>query len=180
MAAAGGKLVAVSETGWPSCGNTIGRAVPSLENAVLFALNFVSWARANDVPYLYFVAFDEQWKAAYEGPQGPCWGIWDVLGRPKPGMQAIFDGETISDNWSNPDIPGGPGTLAIEFTVVPPYGSVENLAGQVWHVNPFDYQVAVYIQVRGGWWTKPFFNTPLTPIQIDGYWICDITTGGVD
>jgi hypothetical protein len=38
----------------------------------------------------------------------------------------------------------------------------------------------VYIKVRGGWWTKPYWSTPLSPIEEDLTWTCDITTGGVD
>jgi len=40
--------------------------------------------------------------------------------------------------------------------------------------------VAVYINVSGGWWTKPYFAQPLTSIAPDGTWSCDITTGGND
>lgn len=180
VAAASGKLVIVSETGWPSGGNQIGNAIPSPTNASFFFLNFVSWARAERVSYFYFEAFDETWKAAYEGPQGAHWGVWDKYGNLKPGMQDVFNGKTIPDNWSGSDIPGGPGDPVIEFTYVPSYGSFENLKGQVWHVRPADYKVAVYIRVRGGWWTKPYWSTPLTVINPDGSWVCDITTGGVD
>ncbi len=67
----------------------------------------------------------------------------------------------------------------VEFTYVPPYGSFENLWGRVACVEPADYKVAVYIYVSG-WWTKPYWAWPLTPIQPDGTWTCDITTSGVD
>lgn len=80
----------------------------------------------------------------------------------------------------NNDIPGGSGVPIIEFTYVPPYESFENLKGQVQHVKPAEHRVAVYIYVSGGWWTKPYWSTPLTPIQDDGSWVCDITTGGID
>jgi hypothetical protein len=40
--------------------------------------------------------------------------------------------------------------------------------------------VAVYIKVSGGWWTKPYFSTPITTINCDGTWTCVITTGGTD
>lgn len=177
--AAGGKEVIVSETGWPSCGNTIGNAVPSPENASLYFLNFVSWARANNVKYFYFEAFDETWKEAEEGPQGKCWGVWDKNGNMKPVMQDVFDDKTMPDNWSGTSIPGGQGSPSIEFTSVPPYGSFDNPQGQVWHVAPADYKVAVYIYLPG-WWTKPTFETPSTNILSDGSWTCDITTGGND
>ncbi len=183
---AGGKKVIVSETGWPSDGEQIGDAIPSLDNASYYFLNFVSWARANNVDYFYFEAFDEPWKAKYEGPQGAHWGIWDKDGNMKQGMNRVFEGEIMEDNWSEFPVPGGPGDPTIELTYIPPYGSFENLKGQVWHVNPYEYNIVVYIYVKpgiylnGGWWIKPYANNPLTPINYDGSWECDITTGGVD
>jgi exo-beta-1,3-glucanase (GH17 family) len=174
-----GKQIIVSETGWPSGGDIVGNAVPSAENAAFYFLNFVSWAHANSIDFFYFEAFDESWKASYEGPQGAHWGVWDKEGNLKPGMEAVFNGETIQDNWSNGGIPGGSGDPTIEFTYIPPLGSFENLVGQVWHVDPSDHKVAVYIYVSG-WWTKPTFANPLTTIQVDGSWITDITTGGID
>jgi exo-beta-1,3-glucanase (GH17 family) len=85
--AAGGKPVVISETGWPSCGNAVGNAVPSPQNASAYFRGFVTWARTNDAPSFYFEALDESWKAKYEGPQGARWGIWDQEGNVKPGMQ---------------------------------------------------------------------------------------------
>ena len=67
----------------------------------------------------------------------------------------------------------------IAFDYVPPYGSDDNLRGHVTCVTPTDYKVAVYIKVSG-WWTKPYYASPLTPIESDGSWITDITTGGSD
>ncbi len=177
--AAMGKPVVVSETGWPSDGDTIGNAVPSADNAAFFFRNFVSWAQANAVDYFYFEAYDEAWKADYEGPQGAHWGVWDQNGNLKPGMERVFNGETVADNWTNSGVPGGPGEATITFTRVPAFSSFDDLEGTVLHVDPADYKVAVYIYVSG-WWTKPTFARPLTTIQIDGSWITDITTGGVD
>ena len=90
VTAAGGKPVVISETGWPTCGNQVGSAVPGLENARTYLHGFVSWARTNQVPFFYFEAFDEAWKAKYEGPQGACWGLWDEDGELKPGVEEIF------------------------------------------------------------------------------------------
>ncbi len=180
IAAAGGKPVIVSESGWPSCGNSIDDAVPSPANASLYFQNFVSWARANAVEYFYFSALDESWKALYEGPQGACWGIWNKSGILKPGMNSVFEGKTLTDNWTNPPLPGGPGNPAIRFTSVPLYGSFVDLKGEVLHVKPLDYKVVVYIFVNGGWWVKPYLDKPLTMIQLDGDWMSDVTTGGSD
>ncbi len=177
---AGGKAVWISETGWPSCGDPVHGAEPSPENASAYALNFVSWARSEDVPYFYFAALDEAWKARYEGAAGACWGVFDRDGMLKPGMERVFEGRTLDDNWSVGFLPGGPGTPAIELTSVPPRFSSDDLEGQVWHVAPFDYGVAVYIRVRGRWWTKPYFSVPITSIRPDGSFTTDVTTGGVD
>lgn len=84
------KPIIVSETGWPSAGNTIGNAVPSSENSVRYFKDFVSWAGKNNVQYFYFEAFDETWKATREGQQGAHWGIWDKDGNMKSGFETIF------------------------------------------------------------------------------------------
>lgn len=114
QAAAPGKPVLVSETGWPSCGEQFGEAVPSPENASLFFLQFVSWARANTVPYFYFEAYDEPWKLK-EGARGACWGVFDTDAQMKSGMQRVFDGETVPDTWTDPN----PGPPIIDFTSLP-------------------------------------------------------------
>jgi uncharacterized repeat protein (TIGR02543 family) len=176
---AGVKPVVVSETGWPSAGDSVGNAVPSAKNAHYYFLDFVSWAEANQVPYFYFAAFDENWKIASEGSVGAHWGLWDTKGRLKAGSALAFDSKPLPDSWTGRGIPGGPGTPALEFTKVPAYGSHANLEGQVLHVEWTDYAVVVYIYVNG-WWVKPTFANPLTPIEIDGRWVCDVTTGGVD
>lgn len=69
---------------------------------------------------------------------------------------------------------------SIEFTSVPLYGSFENLKGLIKGVNPADYKIAVYIYVDNSWWTKPYWDNPLTLINKDGSFTCDITTGGID
>ena len=174
------KEVIVAESGWPSGGDTKGSAVPSPQNAAFYFLDFVSWARANTRKYFYFEAFDEAWKAAYEGPQGAFWGVWDQDGDMKVGMSDVFDGKTVSDNWTCGVMPGGSGTPSIQLTSTPPIGSYNQLHGQVWHVTPSDYYVAVYIHVLGGWWTKPTWASPRTLVNCDGTWVCSIVTGGVD
>ena len=99
--AAPGKKVVVSEAGWPSCGEILGDAFPSPSNAGFYFLDFVSWARAMGVDYFYFEAYDEQWKVANEGQQGGCWGLWDGDGDLRDGMQAVFDGDQLPDNWTS-------------------------------------------------------------------------------
>lgn len=168
--AAAGKPVVVSETGWPSDGTHIGEAVASPENAAAYFLNFVSWARAENVPYFYFGAFDEPARAWYEGPEGAHFGIWDKDSNMKPGMESIFAGKT---NWSTP---GGPGNPSIEITSMPPHGSADKLHGQVGNVNPAEYKVAVYIRVEGRLYNKPGWTYPLTFINANGSWKADVVT----
>ena len=176
VAASGSKQVVISETGWPSAGNPVGAAVPSPANENLFALQFFTWAGANNIPAFYFEAFDEAWKAAYEGPQGAHWGIYDVNGVIKPGMDAFFNGQTTAVA-CNGQIPG---PVGISFTYIPPYGSSDELEAQVAGVQPASYAVATYIDVVGGWWTKPTFAQPTVSINPDGTVRIPIVTGGSD
>ena len=76
--------------------------------------------------------------------------------------------------------PCNPG-ITIDREKVPDYGDkYGKIYGSTSCINPDDYAVAVYIKVRGGWWTKPYWSMPSTPIKADKSWVCDITTGGVD
>lgn len=88
-AAAGNKEVVV-ETGWPTAGDAQGRAVPSLKNARTFLSSFISWAQSNNVRYFYFEAFDEKWRASYEGTVGAHWGLWNSNAALKSGMAKIL------------------------------------------------------------------------------------------
>ena len=125
LTSAYGKTVLLSETGWAAAGNAFGPAIPSPVNSAMYLIGFVSWARANGVGYFLFEAFDEPGKSVGDtaGEQAH-FGLWDLdsNGNPqlKPGMQAIFDGTTISDNWT-----GSAGTGSPQLTVshVPLYGT---------------------------------------------------------
>lgn len=72
------------------------------------------------------------------------------------------------------------GAPAIRLTYVPPRGSYDDLQGVVENINPALVAVAVYIEVDGRWWTKPYWDRPRTPVRSDNTWVCDITTGGHD
>jgi exo-beta-1,3-glucanase (GH17 family) len=80
---AGGKRIIITETGWPSAGVDVGEAVPSVENALLYALNTFKWTAQQGLDLFYFSAFDEDWKAGPEGGCGPHWGFWDKHGNRK-------------------------------------------------------------------------------------------------
>ena len=83
VAAAGGKRVIVSETGWPNIGTPEGAAVPSFENAIKYFVDTCQWAEAEDVEVFWFSSFDESWKVGAEGDVGAYWGLWDKDGQSK-------------------------------------------------------------------------------------------------
>jgi hypothetical protein len=69
----------------------------------------------------------------------------------------------------------------IIITNLPAYGTTDNLAGVVLGADPAAFRVAVFIDVPPyGWYSKPTCAQALTPIQPDGSWSADITTGGAD
>ncbi len=77
QAAANGKKVIITETGWPSQGQSLGGAIPSTENAIKYFLNTQYWSQQEDIEIFYFSSFDEGWKIGSEGDVGAYWGIWD-------------------------------------------------------------------------------------------------------
>ena len=78
-----GKRVIITETGWPSQGESLGNAVPSKLNALKYFINTQLWAKADSIEVFYFSSFDESWKVGAEGDVGAYWGIWDHLGKLK-------------------------------------------------------------------------------------------------
>lgn len=83
QAAANGKRVIVSETGWPNIGTAEGAAVPSYENAIKYFVDTFRWAETDGIEVFYFSSFDEAWKVDAEGDVGAFWGLWDKDGNPK-------------------------------------------------------------------------------------------------
>ena len=78
-----GKRIIIGEVGWPSDGRTRESAVASASNEALFLRRFL--ARAKEEGYVYYImeAFDQPWKATYEGAVGAYWGVYNVDRRPK-------------------------------------------------------------------------------------------------
>jgi exo-beta-1,3-glucanase (GH17 family) len=183
VAAANGREVIVSESGWPSAGNTRGSAVPSAENAAAYFNAFVGWARTRGVKYFYFEAFDEAWKAAHEGPQGAHWGLWTSAGALKPGMQPVFDGFIVAPQGDCAQPVEGSGTPSVTHSFVPVFGDiVRNLSGRVLHVRPADIATVTYIYIGelGTWWVKPTAASPTVTPACNGSFSVDFTTGGID
>ncbi|MBX2844578.1 MAG: glycosyl hydrolase [Saprospiraceae bacterium] len=77
VAAAKGKKVIISETGWPSQGSSTGDSHPGHINFMKYFINTQLWVKAENIETLYFTSIDESWKVAAEGDVGAYWGIWD-------------------------------------------------------------------------------------------------------
>ncbi|WP_374657277.1 glycosyl hydrolase family 17 protein [Inhella sp.] len=82
-AAAAGKRVLISETGWPDQGSAFQGAVPSKEGAMQYFVDTAAWAEAEGIEWFHFAAFDEAWKVGAEGDVGAFWGLWDTHGQAK-------------------------------------------------------------------------------------------------
>ncbi len=76
-AAANGKKVIITETGWPSQGESFKDSHPSEENAMKYFINSQLWSKEENIEMFYFASFDESWKVGPEGEVGAHWGIWD-------------------------------------------------------------------------------------------------------
>ncbi len=79
-AAAPGKRVLISETGWPDQGSAFEGSVPSREGAMQYFVDTARWAGDEGIELFYFSAFDEAWKVGAEGDVGAYWGLWNKDG----------------------------------------------------------------------------------------------------
>ena len=75
--AAKGKKVIITETGWPSKGESLGGAHSSVDNGMKYYINSQTWASKENIEMFYFSSFDESWKVGAEGIVGAYWGLWD-------------------------------------------------------------------------------------------------------
>jgi glycoside/pentoside/hexuronide:cation symporter, GPH family len=74
---ANGKKIIITETGWPSKGQSVLEAQPSAENAMKYFINAQQWTKDANIELFYFSSFDESWKIYQEGVVGTQWGLWD-------------------------------------------------------------------------------------------------------
>jgi exo-beta-1,3-glucanase (GH17 family) len=72
-----GKKVIITETGWPSKGESFRTSHPSEENAMKYFINSQLWSKEANIDIFYFSSFDESWKVGAEGEVGAYWGLWD-------------------------------------------------------------------------------------------------------
>lgn len=78
-----GKLIVLTEVGWPSDGRLRGQAEPSPANQGAFLRSFLQQAEARGIDYFALEAFDQPWKRAIEGAIGAYWGLFDAERQPK-------------------------------------------------------------------------------------------------
>lgn len=72
-----GKKVIITETGWPSHGESLKGAHSTQENAMKYFINAQAWSKNSNIDMFYFSSFDESWKVGAEGVVGAYWGLWD-------------------------------------------------------------------------------------------------------
>lgn len=77
LEAAQGKKVIITETGWPSQGESLEDALPGASNALQYFLNTQKWSQEEAIEIFYFSSFDESWKVGAEGEVGAYWGLWN-------------------------------------------------------------------------------------------------------
>jgi hypothetical protein len=177
----------------PGCTNC-SRFTVDLENTDGYLTNYLVWQPEFVEFRSYYGRYSQtlpppsalvhQW--IYRGPDIPTPGnenirmnLWLVGGQPPTDGQEVE--LVISDFVWQPGVPNWQEEPGIKIDGVSAYGTLDGWVwGSVSGVNPYDHAVAVYIFVRGGWWTKPYWDSPQTPIDSDMTWICDITTGGAD
>jgi GPH family glycoside/pentoside/hexuronide:cation symporter len=71
-----GKQVVIAETGWPSLGAPVDKALPSEEHYMRYFISSQLWAKQQHISSFHFSSFDESWKIHAEGWAGTSWGIW--------------------------------------------------------------------------------------------------------
>lgn len=82
-AAAPGKRIVISETGWPDQGSPFRGSLPSVEGTKRYFVDTMRWAQNEGIEVFWFAAYDEAWKTAAEGDVGAYWGLWDKNGETK-------------------------------------------------------------------------------------------------
>ncbi|MDR3424116.1 MAG: glycosyltransferase [Alphaproteobacteria bacterium] len=90
------KHIFIGEVGWPSAGQWVKGAEPSLVNEAKFTRDFLNVASAERLDYSIVEAFDEPWKRGIEGTVGAYWGLWDAARKPKFFMSGSI---TESSRW---------------------------------------------------------------------------------
>lgn len=177
----------------PGCGGNCTRFKVNLSKEDQRLTHYLVWSEQK----VEFRTYRGHWNKVFPPKQYLVkrWIYGDQSGIPQPGRENVrfnlwlLDGNPPTNGkdahviisgfrWLPPEPPAEPG---ISIDGSSPIGTVDGYAwGSVRGVEPADYLAEVYIKVSGGWWTKPTWAEPFTPIQSDGTWRTDIVTGGHD
>lgn len=187
-ALADGKEIWISETGYPTDGNTVGAAAPNLDNALYYINHVRAWSQHHNIPLFLFEAFDEPWKWNFINPQEAYWGLsyYDAEADSlvwKEGMEELFINPIVVDTseWACQFIENDVDSARISFTQIPTYGDQNGIiCGMVDGIYPCDYHLVMYIKVAGRWWVKPTFTNRVTRLDCNGHFCIDVVTGGLD
>ena len=168
------KEIIIGEAGWPTCGDTKGGAVPSIENQRRFIEKLWAWSKAYNMQVVYFETFDEPWKANQEGPVGGCWGMYSVDRTPKHS----------SLDWSIPAIAPAPTTPTVTLehpqgltTTVTKSNCAIPVFGRVYNAQP-GWQVRVEVLTNQWYLQDGWYVNGLAPM-VNGMWgMPEITLAG--
>ena len=89
------KRVVISETGWPSEGESRGGA-PSLANQRRFVQEFIVKAAEQNADAFYFAAFDESWKRRPGAEVEAHWGFYTANRQPKHDLISLVPMTSVS------------------------------------------------------------------------------------
>lgn len=90
------KRVVISETGWPSDGESRGAAAPSLANQRRFVQEFIVKAAEQNADTFLFAAFDENWKRRPGAEVEAHWGYYTANRQPKHDLISFVPMTSVS------------------------------------------------------------------------------------
>ncbi len=90
------KRVVISETGWPSDGESRAAAVPSRANQRRFVQEFIAKAAEQNADAFFFAAFDENWKRRPGAEVEAHWGYYTASRQPKHDLISLAPVTSVS------------------------------------------------------------------------------------
>ena len=85
-----GMHILIGEVGWPSAGDRISVATPSVEDEAQFIRQWVKEAASRKIDYYLMEAFDQPWKEGIEGRVCAYWGTSGADRQPKFGFPSTM------------------------------------------------------------------------------------------
>ena len=195
QALCGNKQIVVSETGWPTEGQTKGHAVAGEENAARYFSEIREWSLSTGTQVLWFDAADEPWKRTDEGEAGAHWGIFTKDFALKPGYAATdffkdYDNPSggqgdVTTPEIDPIVPEPEKTPVIALTHAPAYGENNPFEGIVfWEdgsaFTAGNYIATLYLGGPSSYWVKPSADRRYVTLNADGSFSIPYTIAATD